>query len=219
MTVRIRTLFEASKERYGAPRIHAELVAQGLRITRKTVARIMKENGIHPPRRRWRIPQTTDSRHTLGIAPNLQGRDFRAEAPDRVWLADITYVPTGEGWLTLAAVKDRATREIVGPCRALFCSKRATGAFCPGQARTASQGSPSDSLRKGLAIDALRMALQNCRPVPGLICHSDRGVQYASGDYRKLLTAHGVQASMSGKGSCLDREYGVAAWPADPCLD
>lgn len=167
------------KGRYDAPRIHAELVAQGLRIARKTVAKIMWENGIRPPRRRRRVPQTTDSRHKLGIAPNLLKRDFHADAPDRVWLADISYVPTDEGWLYLAAVKDMATMEIIG-------------------------WSMSDSLKKGLAIDAMRMALQNRRPAPGLICHSDRGVQYASGDYRKQLAASGANASMSGKGNCLD---------------
>lgn len=179
LTARIRRLFDESKGRYGAPRIHAELRAQGLRIARKTVAKVMRENGIRPPRRRRRIPRTTDSRHTLGIATNLLQRDFHASAPDRVWLADISYVPTDEGWLYLAAVKDMATMEIVG-------------------------WSMSDSLKKGLVIDAMRMALKNRRPAPGLICHSDRGVQYASGDHRKLLAAHGARASMSGKGNCLD---------------
>jgi putative transposase len=177
--VRIRTIFEKSKGRYGAPRIHAELLAQGLRIARKTVAKLMRENNIRPPRRRRRVPRTTDSRHSLGIAPNLLKRNFDADAPDRVWLADISYVPTDEGWLYLAAVKDMATMEIVG-------------------------WAMSDSLKKGLAIDAMRMALQNRRPAPGLVCHSDRGVQYASGDYRKLLAAYGAKASMSGKGNCLD---------------
>jgi putative transposase len=167
LAARIRKVFEKSKGRYGAPRIHAELLAQGLRIARKTVAKIMRENDIRPPRRRRRAPRTTDSRHSLGIAPNLLKRNFRADAPDRVWLADISYVPTDEGWLYLAAVKDMATMEIVG-------------------------WAMSDSLKKGLAIDAMRMALQNRRPPPGLVCHSDRGVQYASGDYRKLLAAYGA---------------------------
>ncbi|MEM6932028.1 MAG: IS3 family transposase [Pseudomonadota bacterium] len=106
-------------------------------------------------------------------------RDFHADAPNRVWLADVSYVPTDEGWLYLTAVKDTATMEIVG-------------------------WSMSDGLKKGLEIDAMRMALQNRRPAPDLVCLSDRGVQYASGDYRKLLTAYGAKASMSGKGSCLD---------------
>ncbi len=179
MATRIRAIFVESQARYGAPRIHAELVAQGERIARKTVAKLMKRNGIRPPRRGRRVPRTTDSRHKFGIAPNLLARNFKVGTPDTVWLADISYVPTDEGWLYLAAVKDMATMEIVG-------------------------WSMSDRLKGGLAIDAMRMALQNRRPAPGLICHSDRGVQYACGDYRKLLRTHGARASMSGKGNCLD---------------
>ncbi len=99
MAARIRTIFEDSRARYGAPRIHAELVAQGERIARKTVARLMKQNGIRPPRRGRRVPRTTDSRHDLGIAPNLLARNFKVGTPDTVWLADISYVPTDESWL------------------------------------------------------------------------------------------------------------------------
>lgn len=179
MVARIRAIFAESRARYGAPRIHAELVAQGERIARKTVAKLMKRNDIRPQRRGRRVPRTTDSRHKLGIAPNLLARNFKVGTPDTVWLADISYVPTDEGWLYLAAVKDMATMEIVG-------------------------WSMSDRLKGSLAIDAMRMALRNRRPPPGLICHSDRGVQYASGDYRRLLKAHGAPASMSGKGNCLD---------------
>ncbi len=176
---RIRAIFETSHRRYGAPRIHAELRAEGVRVARKTVARLMKANGIWLPRRGRRVPRTTDSRHDLGIAPNLLRRNFRAAVPDRIWLADISYVPTDEGWLYLAAVKDMATMEIVG-------------------------WSMSERLKSDIAIDEMRMALQNRRPAPGLICHSDRGVQYASGDYRQLLEAWKAAASMSGKGNCLD---------------
>ena len=179
MVARIRAIFAESRARYGAPRIHAELVAQGERIARKTVAKLMKRNDIRPQRRGRRVPRTTDSRHKLGIAPNLLARNFKVGTPDTVWLADISYVPTDEGWLYLAAVKDMATMEIVG-------------------------WSMSDRLKGSLAIDAMRMALRNRRPPLGLICHSDRGVQYASGDYRRLLKAHGAPASMSGKGNCLD---------------
>jgi len=179
MAARIRTIFEDSRARYGAPRLHAELVARGERIARKTAARLMKQNGIRPPRRGRRVPRTTDSRHDLGIAPNLLARNFKVGTPDTVWLADISCVPTDEGWLYLAAVKDLATMEIVG-------------------------WSMSERLKGSLAVDAMRMALQNRRPTPGLICHSDRGVQYACGDYRRLLKAHAALASMSGKGNCLD---------------
>ena len=100
----IREIFEQSKRCYGAPRIHAELKARGLRISKRTVAKLMRENGIRPPRRRRRAPITTDSRHSHAIAPNLLDRNFEAVAPDAVWLADISYIPTDEGWLYLAAV-------------------------------------------------------------------------------------------------------------------
>ena len=176
---RIDALFEDSHRRHGAPQIHAELDAQGVRIARKTVAKLMKDNDIRPPRRCRRVPRTTDSRHDLGIAPNLVKQSFKIRAPDTVWLADISYVPTDEGWLYLAAVKDMATMEIVG-------------------------WSMSDRLKSSIAVDAMRMALQSSRPPPGLICHSDRGVQYASGDYRRLLKTHEARASMSGKGNRLD---------------
>jgi transposase InsO family protein len=110
----IRAIFEESKQRYGAPRIHAGLRDWGHRVSRKTVARLMKLNGIRPSRRKRRIPRTTDSRHSHGIAPNLLSRNFIITAPDTVWLADISCIPPGEGWLCLAAVKDPGTMEIVG---------------------------------------------------------------------------------------------------------
>ncbi len=103
---RIRAIFEASGRRYGAPRIHAELRGQGIRVARKTVAKLMQDHDIRPPRKGRRVPQTTDSRHNFGIAPNLLRRNFRAAKPDRMWLADISYVSTDEGWLYLAAIKE-----------------------------------------------------------------------------------------------------------------
>jgi putative transposase len=175
----IRGIFQDSGERYGAPRVHAELRARGVRIARKRVARLMRKNGIRPPRRRKRPPITTDSRHGYGIAPNLLQRAFEADRPNTIWLADITYVATDEGWLYLAAVKDMATREIVG-------------------------WSMADHLRSSLCENALMMAIQHRAPPPGLIHHSDRGVQYACGPYRKILDRHGIQASMSRKGDCYE---------------
>ena len=138
----------------------------------------MRENGIRPPRGRRRAPVATDSRHSHAIAPNLLDRNFEAAAPDAVWLADISCIPTDEGWLYLAAVKDLATMEIVG-------------------------WSMSERLKNTLCEDALKMAIRNRRPPMGLIHHSDRGVQYTCGDYRKLLGFHGIKASMSRKGNCL----------------
>ena len=182
----IRTVFERSRRRYGAPRIHAELQGAGWRISRKRVARLMKENAMSPPRPPRKAPITTDSRHRLGIAPNLLARNFDVVTPDTVWLADISYIPTDEGWLYLAAVKDLATREIVG-------------------------WSMDVSLRSRLCENALTMAIRNRRPPRGLIQHSDRGAQYAWGDYRKILAVHGIKASMSGKGNCLDCE---SVWAA-----
>ncbi|MEM8821034.1 MAG: IS3 family transposase [Pseudomonadota bacterium] len=175
----MRAIFEISKRRYGAPRIHAELRDRGHRLSKRTVAKLMKENGIRPPRRRRKVLITTDSRHSHAIAPNLLERNFEAAAPDAVWLADISYIPTDEGWLYLAAMKDLATMEIVG-------------------------WSMSERLKSTLCEDALKMAVRNRRPSRGLIHHSDRGVQYACGDYRKLLALHGITASMSRKGNCLD---------------
>ena len=175
----IRSIFEESKQRYGAPRIHAELRDRGHRVSRKLVAKLMKENGIRPPRRKRRKPMTTDSRHDYGIAPNLLDRNFEITAPDTVWLADISYIPTDEGWLYLAAVKDLGTMEIVG-------------------------WSMSERLKSTLCEDALKMAIRNRRPPKGLIHHSDRGVQYACGEYQKLLGMHGMTPSMSRKGNCLD---------------
>ena len=105
---RVRTVHASSRQTYGAPRVHAELQARGFRIARKRVARLMRENGIRPPRRKKRPPITTDSRHGYGIAPNLLQRAFEADQPNTIWLADITYVATDEGWLYLAAIKDTA---------------------------------------------------------------------------------------------------------------
>lgn len=125
------------------------------------------------------MPKTTDSRHSFGIEPNLLSRNFKIMAPDTVWLADISYIPTDEGWLYLAAVKDLGTMEIVG-------------------------WAMSERLKSTLCEDALKMAIRNRRPQPELIVHTDRGVQYACDSYRKLLKLHRITASMSRKGNCLD---------------
>jgi putative transposase len=148
----ISRIFAAKRRVYGAPRIHAELRREGHRHARRRIERLMRDMGLQAQRGRRRRPQTTDSRHDLPVAPNWLGRSFVAERPDTVWLADISYIPTDEGFLYLAALKDLATREIVG-------------------------WSMADPLKTGLCIDALVMALQRCQPPRGLIHHSDRGVQ------------------------------------------
>jgi transposase InsO family protein len=148
----ISRIFAARRRVYGSPRVHAELRRDGRRHSRRRVARLMREMGLSARRGRRRTPRTTDSRHDLPVAPNLLARNFTAEKPDQVWLADISYIPTGEGFLYLAAIKDMATRQIVG-------------------------WSMADHLKAGLCVDALVMALQRHHPSPGLLHHSDRGVQ------------------------------------------
>jgi putative transposase len=175
----IGRIFTARRRVYGSPRVHAELRRDGRRHSRRRVARLMREMGLSGRQGRRRTPRTTDSRHDLPVAPNLLDRNFTAERPDQVWLADISYIPTDEGWLYLAAMKDMATREIVG-------------------------WSMADHLKAGLCVDALVMAIQHHHPPPELIHHSDRGVQYASEPYRTVLERHGITQSMSRRGNCLD---------------
>lgn len=175
----IERVFVAGRRAYGSPRVHAALHREDRRHGRRRVERLMREMGLAACQGRRRVPRTTDSRHDLPVAPNLLARNFTAERPDQVWLSDISYLPTDEGWLYLAAIKDIATRQIVG-------------------------WSMTDHLRAELCIGALVMALQRCHPAKGLILHSDRGVQYASADYRRVLERHGIEPSMSRRGNCLD---------------
>ena len=176
----IGRVFAARRRVYGSPRVHAELRREGRQHSRRRVERLMREMGLSARRGRKRAPRTTDSRHDLPVAPNLLARNFTSDRPDQVWLADISYIPTGEGFLYLAAIKDLATREIVG-------------------------WSMADHLRSGLCVDALVMAIRRHGPPPrGLIQHSDRGVQYASEPYRAVLERHGITQSMSRRGNCLD---------------
>ena len=175
----IGRIFAARRRVYGSPRVHAELRREGRRHSRRRVARLMREMGLAARRGHRPRPRTTDSRHDLPVAPNLLEQRFAAEWPDTVWLADLSYLPTDEGWLYLAAIKDMATRQIVG-------------------------WSMADHLRAGLCVDALVMALQRYWPPAGLIHHSDRGVQYAAEPYRQVLERHGITQSMSRRGNCLD---------------
>jgi len=177
----VRAIHKMSGGSYGSPRIHAELQVRGQRVGRKRVARLMSQEGLRGKKRR-RFKVTTNSNHTYPVAPNVLDRKFTVgeiAGPDQVWVADITYVPTREGWLYLAVVLDLASRLVVG-------------------------WSMSETLESSLAIDALDMAFQRRRPAAGLLHHSDRGVQYASNDYRALLDGEKVVASMSRKGNCWD---------------
>ena len=175
----IRRVHRDTRGRYGSPRIHVELKAQGRGVSRGRIERLMRHHGIRAIMARPRRVRTTDSRHGLPIAPNLLGRNFFAAAPNRIWLADITYIETDQGWLYLAAVMDLYSRRIVGWAMA-------------------------DHLRADLPLAALKMAISGQRPGAGLIHHSDRGVQYASADYRKVMQSAGFRASMSRKADCYD---------------
>ncbi|TRD14670.1 IS3 family transposase [Palleronia caenipelagi] len=191
LLTKIMRVFKASKHRYGSKRIHRDLCADGERVPERRVAKIMRENRISAGQRKPRKPFTTNSNHKLTPSPNLLQRAFHCTTPNTVWLAGISYVDTGEGWLYLAAVKDMATREIVG-------------------------WSMADHLGAELCCDALRMALNRRGPVPGLILHSDRGVQYASGDYRKIIHRAKLVQSMSRKGQCLGFKLVRANGSNDP---
>lgn len=175
----IRRLHAQHRGRYGSPRIHAALRARGSTASRGRIERLMRRHGIRGVAARRFRPATTDSRHDLPVAPDLLGQDFHASGPNRVWLADITYIPTGEGWLYLAVMLDLATRKVVG-------------------------WAMREHLRAELVCAALLMAAQRQRPTKDLIIHSDRGSQYASGPYRALLKGWSMRQSMGRKGCCYD---------------
>jgi transposase InsO family protein len=178
LATEIRAIHRRSRERYGSPRVHAELRAEGRRVGKNRIARVMREAGVRARVRR-RFRATTDSRHKLPTSPNLLERNFRAAEPNRAWVGDITYVWTAQGWAYLAVLIDLFSRRVVG------------WALRP-------------TLSRELAIAALRMALKRRRPASGLIHHTDRGCQYASREYRLLLEQHGISSSMSRAGDCWD---------------
>lgn len=176
----IRQAHADSGGRYGSPRVHAALRAHGRQIGRGRVERLMRRHGVRGFIAKRRRVQTTDSRHAFPIAPNLLDRQFSATTkPNQVWLADLTYIATGEGWLYMAAVMDLHTRKIVG-------------------------WAMRDHLRAELATSALLMATQRQRPSAGLIQHSDRGIQYACEDYQATLAEAGITPSMSRRANPLD---------------
>jgi putative transposase len=181
LMLNVRVSHQRSAGTYGAPRVHRDLRDKGLHVGKKRVARLMRQQGL-VGRVRRRSVRTTDSAHPDPVAPNLLARQFDVQgigAMDRIWVSDITYVPTREGWLFLATVLDLASRRVVG-------------------------WAMRETLEVDLALSALRMALGTRRPAPGLLHHSDRGTQYAAAEYRALLAAHGMIASMSRKGDCWD---------------
>jgi putative transposase len=184
---KIRAAHRENRELYGSPRVHRALLIDGERVSRNTVAKLMRQEKIRARNKRKFVPRTTDSRHEYPIADNLLDRQFQSSRPDCKWVADITYVPTDQGWLYLAGVLDCFSRKIVG-------------------------WSMADHLETSLVSEALRMALIHRGHPEGLLHHSDRGVQYASEDYQHLLNSHGLTASMSGRGDCWDNAMMESFW-------
>jgi transposase InsO family protein len=169
---------QESRQTYGSPRVHAELQAQGEHCNVKTVARRMRENELWAKTKK-KYKATTNSRHSRPVADHVLNRQFEPAAANEAWLSDITYIPTREGWLYVAAVEDLYSRQIVG-------------------------WAMSATMTSDLVTEALRMALERRHPAAGLLLHSDRGSQYASEQVQKLLRHKGSRCSMSRKGNCWD---------------
>jgi putative transposase len=179
LLVHVRAFHQRSDGTYGAPRILDDLRDEGLRVGQKRVARLMRHDGLVGRARPQGKVHTTNSQHGYGIAPNLLNRQFDVGEVNRVWVSDITFVPTRQGWLYLATVLDLASRRCIG-------------------------WAMRETADADLALSALRMAVGARHPPPGLLHHSDRGIQYACDEYRKLLAEHEIVASMSNKGDCWD---------------
>ena len=182
----IRALHAETRSAYGWPRIWRELVARGVPVGKERVQKLMQLHGIRAKGRR-RFKVTTDSGHDLPISPNLLNREFTVAEPDRVWVGDITYIATGEGWLFLAVVIDLFSRQVVG-------------------------WSLREDMSSGIVIDALRMAWFKRHPGKhaGVLFHSDRGSQYASGAFREVLKEYGITSSMSRRGNCWDTQSNIS---------
>lgn len=184
---RIQVIHATSRKTYGYPRVRRALRLEGIRCSRRRVARLMRWHGLYGCRKARFRPQTTDSDHNGPISPNRLRTMAEVEAPNRVWVSDITYIPTREGWSYLAAVMDLGTRNVKG-------------------------WSLKDTLKTDLVSDAFRQAVFRYRPDPGLIVHSDRGCQYASEPFRDLLARHDALGSMSAKGNCYDNAAMESFW-------
>jgi transposase InsO family protein len=178
LLVEIRAIHAEFQARYGSPRVHAELVARGHDGCVNTVAKLMRAHEIRAKTAR-KFRCTTDSDHDLPVAENLLDRQFDPAGPNEAWVADITYIPTREGWLYLAAVEDLYSRRVVGWSMAAHLESR-------------------------LVVDALALAIERRLPAEGLLAHSDRGSQYASDHYQLLLGKHGITCSMSRRADCWD---------------
>ena len=176
---KVRAVHAARRGRYGSPRVHAELLDAGETCCVNTVAKVMKSLGIRAiSHRKFRVG-TTDSGHAFPVADNVLNREFTATRPNQVWLADMSYIPTGEGFLYLSIVEDLFSRRVVG-------------------------WSMTASMESRCVVDALGMALAARCPEAGLLAHSDRGSQYAGEHYQRELAKHGIRCSMSRRGNCWD---------------
>lgn len=183
----IARVHESNRGVYGSPRVHAVLIEEGRDVCRNTVAKVMRQRGIQArTHRRFKV-RTTDSNHDHPIAANVLDREFKTDKINTRWTTDITYIPTGEGVLYLAGVMDLCSRKIIG-------------------------WSMAEHMRAELVCDALNMALDARRPGADLLHHSDRGAQYACGDYQALLKARGITVSMSGVGDCYDNAPTESFW-------
>jgi len=190
LTEQIQEVFADSDQTYGSPRIYHELKAQGVACSEKRIARLMRLSHLSAVTSR-RFVVTTDSNHALPIAENLLDREFWAATPNARWTADSTYIHTGAGWLYLAVILDLFSRRVVGSSRRSAVPGRFVWAM-------------GATLERSLVLTALDMALTGRQPTAGLLCHSDRGSQYASGDYQEALKKAGAACSMSRKGNCWD---------------
>ena len=186
LLVHIKAIHAESKGEYGWPRVWKELRTRGIRVGKERVRKLMALHGIKARTKR-KYKATTDSNHSLPVAPNLLDRQFAVSRPDQVWTSDITYLATDEGWVYLAVVIDLFSRQVVG-------------------------WSMQPHMKKGLVMDALRMAWFRRHPEAGLIFHSDRGSQYCSHEFQALLTAYGMRSSMSRKGNCWDNAPTESLW-------
>lgn len=178
LSKKITMIHHNSRQCYGSPRIYESLKKAHEKISRKRVIRLMQANNLSGKVKR-RFKTTTNSNHALSISPNRLKQQFNVKLPNNVWVGDITYIPTGEGWLYLAVVIDLFSRQVVG-------------------------WAMDKQMTRQLVGNALAMGCKNRNPKPGIMFHSDRGSQYASTEFRRLLTNHGFIASMSGKGNCFD---------------
>jgi putative transposase len=178
LLARIREAHAQSRGTYGSPRVHAVLRSNGDVAGRHRVARLMREAALYARQKR-RFVQTTDSRHGDPVAPNILERRFAVEALNTAWAGDITYIPTGEGWLFLAVLLDLCSRRVVG-------------------------WSMSNVIDTNLVLGALNMAMEQREPGDGLLHHSDRGTQYTSAEFQLALQRHGIRCSMSRRGNCWD---------------